>query len=132
VFVAKFIPHFAELAAPLYNLLKKGIRIDQAWTTDCDTAVEDLKACIAVAPILKVVNWIIPLYLRTDGSGIAVGGCLFQIVELIEMAVAYGSKKAQQNSTWMGCCSDRMLRNYHIHSQMETHDARTPQYNIRN
>ncbi len=97
VFVAKFIPHFAELAAPLYNLLKKGIRIDQAWTTDCDTAVEDLKACIAIAPILKVVNWILPLILRTDGSGIAIGGCLFQIVDQIEMAVAYGSKKLSKS-----------------------------------
>jgi hypothetical protein len=93
VFVAKFIPHFAELAAPLYNLLKKGVRIDQAWTSGCDTAVEDLKSCVAVAPILKVVNWNLDLYLRTDGSGIAVGGCLFQIVDLKEMAVAYGSKK---------------------------------------
>ena len=93
VFVAKFIPHFAELAAPLYNLLKKGVRIDQAWSNECTAAVEDLKSCVALAPILKVVNWILDLYLRTDGSGIAVGGCLFQIVENKEMAVAYGSKK---------------------------------------
>jgi len=93
VFVAKFIPHFAELAAPLYNLLKKGVRIDQAWSNECTNAVDDLKGCIALAPILKVVNWILDLYLRTDGSGIAVGGCLFQIVEKKEMVVAYGSKK---------------------------------------
>jgi hypothetical protein len=97
VFVAKFIPHFAELAAPLYNLLKKGIRIDQAWTVACDTAVEDLKACVAVAPILKVVNWAIPLILRTDGSGIAIGGCLFQVIDSIELAVAYGSKKLSKS-----------------------------------
>ena len=97
VFIAKFIPHFAELAAPLYNLLKKGVRIDQAWTTYCDTAVEDLKACVAVAPILKVVDWLIPLILRTDGSGIAIGGCLFQIIDVNEMVVAYGSKKLSKS-----------------------------------
>jgi hypothetical protein len=59
----------------------------------CTTAVEDLKNCVAIAPILKVVNWTLPSYLRTDGLGIAVGGCLFQIVDLIETTVAYGSKK---------------------------------------
>ena len=97
VFIAKFIPHFAELAAPLYNLLKKGIRIDQAWSSECDAAVEDLKHCIDVAPILRVVDWLIPLVLRTDGSGIAVGGCLFQIIDLLEKVVAYGSKKLSKS-----------------------------------
>ena len=93
VFVAKFIPHFAELATPLYNLLKKGVRIDQVWTVECDKAVEDLKNCIAVAPILRVVDWLIPLIFRSDGSGVAVGACLFQMIELLEQVVAYGSKK---------------------------------------
>jgi hypothetical protein len=97
VFIAKFIPHFAELAAPLYNLLKKGIRIDQAWSSDCDTAVSNLKHCIDIAPILRVVDWLIPLIMRTDGSGIAVGGCLFQIIDLLEKVVAYGSKKLSKS-----------------------------------
>ena len=97
VFVAKFIPHFAELATPLYNLLKKGVRIDQAWSEECTKSVDDLKKCIETAPILRVVDWVIPLIFRSDGSGIAVGACLFQVIELLEHAVAYGSKKLSKS-----------------------------------
>jgi hypothetical protein len=97
VFVAKFIPHFAELATPLYNLLKKGVRIDQAWCAECTKSVEDLKECVKVAPILRVVDWLIPLIFRSDGSGIAVGACLFQCIELLEHVVAYGSKKLSKS-----------------------------------
>ncbi len=97
VFVAKFIPHFAELATPLYNLLKKGVRIDQAWSAECTKSVEDLKECVKLAPILRVVDWLIPLIFRSDGSGIAVGACLFQCIELLEHVVAYGSKKLSKS-----------------------------------
>ena len=93
VFICKWIPHFAELAAPLYNLLKKGTRIDEAWTSACDDAIASLKECVTKAPILKAVNFLTHLFLRTDGSGIAIGGCMFQIVDLKELAAAYISKK---------------------------------------
>lgn len=93
VFICKWIPHFAELAAPLYNLLKKGTRIDEAWTSKCDDAIAALKECVINAPILKAVNFLIHLFLRTDGSGMAIGGCMFQIVDAKELAAAYISKK---------------------------------------
>jgi hypothetical protein len=92
VFIARWIPRFAELASPLYSLMKKGIRVEQEWGPDHDTAISSLKSCIDKAPILRVVNFETPLFFRSDGSVIAVAAVIFQMIEKREMPAAYGSK----------------------------------------
>jgi hypothetical protein len=92
VFVSRWIPRFAELAAPLYSLLKKGIRTEQAWCLEQDTAITALKSCIDQAPILRVVDFKKDLFFRSDGSIIAVAAVLFQMIDSKELPAAYGSK----------------------------------------
>ena len=92
VFIARWIPNFAELASPLYSLMKKGIRVEQEWGPEQDTAISSLKSCIDIAPILRVINFEAPLFFRSDGSIIAVAAVLFQMTGTKEMPAAYGSK----------------------------------------
>jgi hypothetical protein len=92
VFVSRWIPRFADLASPLYSLLKKGIRTEQAWGPEQDTAISALKTCIDHAPILRVVDFVKDLFFRSDGSFIAVAAVLFQMVDSKELPAAYGSK----------------------------------------
>jgi hypothetical protein len=92
VFVSRWIPRFAELAAPLYSLLKKGTRAEQAWGPEQDFAINALKSCIDRAPILRVVNFEQELFFRSDGSIIAVAAVIFQMIDMKEIPAAYGSK----------------------------------------
>ena len=92
VFIARWIPKFAELAAPLYSLMRKGVRVEQEWGPDQDTAISSLKSCIDKAPILRVVDFKTPLFFRSDGSIIAVAAVIFQMIDKKEMPAAYGSK----------------------------------------
>ena len=92
VFVSRWIPRYAEIAAPLYTLLKKGVRAEQAWGHEQDTALSGLKSCIDQAPILRVVDFTQELFFRSDGSCIAVAAVLFQMLDKKEIPAAYGSK----------------------------------------
>jgi hypothetical protein len=92
VFVAKYIKDFAAFAAPLYSMLNKGIRFEQNWGEEQIEAIANLKKCIDRAPILKVVQYDIELFFRSDGSIMAVSAVLFQFIEGKEMPACYGSK----------------------------------------
>lgn len=96
VFVMKWIENFAEIAAPLYHLLHKGIRFLPSWTVAHDTAVDALKECVKIAPILVVMDPSKVAKLRTDGSLLAISAVLFQVVlhkgVMKELPACYGSK----------------------------------------
>lgn len=96
VFIMKWIENFADIAAPLYGLLHKGIRFISSWTQAHDTAVEALRECVKTAPILIVMDPKLVAKLRTDGSLLAISGVLFQIVLhkgiMKELPACYGSK----------------------------------------
>jgi hypothetical protein len=100
VFIARWIPRYAEYAAPLYSMLKKGIRFVDTWGPAHEAAVTHLKRLVDQAPILRTVCYSTTLFLRSDGSGIAIAAVIFQIVDGKELPAAYGSKvltKAQRD-----------------------------------
>ena len=49
----KFIPGYAEVAAPLTDLTKKNTPNKVQWTDDCEKAVCTLKSILCSEPILK-------------------------------------------------------------------------------
>lgn len=72
----RFIPGFADIAAPLFNLVKKGVvfNMDAA----CRKAYETLRTCLTTAPVLSTPDPAKDYVLETDASGYAMGACLLQ------------------------------------------------------
>ena len=87
----KFIPHFAQIAACLTNLLRKNTKF--VWTDIEETAFCDLKSRLASRPILRPPDFSQPFSLAVDASDVAIGANLFQVVDNVEHPVCYYSKR---------------------------------------
>ena len=83
---AKFVPYYAHISALLYNLLRKNTQFD--WTTDCDTAFNQLKHALVHAPVLAIPDLDANFVLDTNARDVAVGAVLMQH----EQPVAFISK----------------------------------------
>jgi len=93
----KFIRHFAVVAAPLTDLLKKDAFL---WSDRSIEAFHLLKQALAQAPILALPDFSHPFVLETNASGSGIGAILSQAGH----PIAYFSKKlsttAQKQSTY--------------------------------
>eukprot|EP00833_Pecoramyces_ruminatium_P015176 jgi/Orpsp1_1/1189208/evm.model.d7180000070286.1 len=72
----KFIKDFAQLASPLFKLLKKNTIFK--WTTESDLAFRSLKERLIQAPILIPPDFEKPFVIRTDASRSGIGGVIMQ------------------------------------------------------
>ncbi len=72
----KYIPNFANIAAPLNNLSRKNVNFN--WTTECQNSFIQLKDALIHPPILQYPDFSPDneFILRTDASGYAVGAVL--------------------------------------------------------
>jgi len=94
----KFIPHYAQIAACLTNLLRKGTKF--VWTEDTKRAFVDIKSRLASRPILRPPDFSLPFAIAVDASAVAIGANLLQVVDGIEHPICYYSKRLnshQQN-----------------------------------
>ena len=90
----RFIPGYAEIAAPLTDLTKKCAPNSVKWTNSCDTAFVTLKKLLCSPPVLRSPDFTKPFVLQTDASDIAVGAVLSQQDESgHDHPVAYFSRK---------------------------------------
>ena len=64
------IPAFAEISAPLCNLLKKEMSEQVQWNEAQDCANSQLKECLLQEPVLKLPVLMKQFVLRTDASGV--------------------------------------------------------------
>ena len=87
----KHIPNFSDIAKPLTDLTAKGVVF--AFTAECLRAFNILKHLLIQAPILKPPDWSKPMILRTDASGIGLGGSLCQMYDDGRRVIEYFSKK---------------------------------------
>ncbi len=95
-FYRRFVPNFADVVAPLTNLLKKGIKF--VWTPECQSAVERVKAILSCEPVLKAPDFLVPFRLAVDASDLGIGAVLLQVdSQGIEKPVAYYSKKLNRH-----------------------------------
>lgn len=93
----KYVPHFAEIAAPLNRLTKKGAEF--IWSKECQNSFLHLKNSLIQPPILQYPDFSPEneFILRTDASGIALGAILSNGDD---KPVAYASRtlnKAEKN-----------------------------------
>ena len=95
----RFIQGFSRKAAPMYQLLRKGVPYE--WTDQQQKAFESLKRLLTTAPILRYPDFDRPFILHTDASTTGLGAVLAQKDdEGLEYVIAYASRslnKAERN-----------------------------------
>ena len=82
VYYRIFIRDFSLIAAPIFDLFRKGRRFD--WTPECQIARENLCKALTTAPVLISLDYspsALGIVLQTDASTIGWGGVLAQYQE---------------------------------------------------
>ena len=87
------IPAFAEISAPLTDLLKKGKAEHIQWSEAQGHAYSLLKEYLLQEPVLKLPDLSKPFVLWTDASGVGVAAVLLQQNDGKLYPVGYASKK---------------------------------------
>ena len=72
----KFILNFANIAKPLFKLVKKGVKF--VWGKEQEESFNELKLKLASAPILVMPDFEKQFIIRTDASFDGIGGVLLQ------------------------------------------------------
>ena len=93
----RFVVHYATLAAPLTQLLRKDAYV---WKESATIAFNDLKNALMHTPVLALPDFSKNFLIQTDASGLGVGAILSQ-----NGPIAYFSKqmslRLQQASTYV-------------------------------
>ena len=87
----KFICRFADIAAPLYNLMRKQVRFE--WSAECQVAFDRLKEALVSSPVLAQPRHDGQFILDTDASMVGIGAVLSQMQDGQERVVAYSSRR---------------------------------------
>ena len=86
----KFIPHFADVAAPLHALKKKNSTWN--WTAECGKAFEVLKTSLISEPILGYPDTGSQFTVHTDASNLGLGAVLTQKQGSDMKTIAFASR----------------------------------------
>ncbi|GFY18892.1 retrovirus-related Pol polyprotein from transposon 297 [Trichonephila clavipes] len=92
----KFIPRYADICEPLYQLKKKGAKFN--WSGEAQDSFDQIKRTLTEAPILQLPNFSEQFNLFTDASGVGIGAVLQQN----QKPIAFASRtlnKAERNYT---------------------------------
>ena len=92
----KFIPNFANITAPLTDLLTKGKPDKVIWSDSCADALATVQASLSSDPILELPDINEVFVVRTDASGVGIGGVLLQVRDDTLMPCLYASRKLNE------------------------------------
>ena len=87
----RYCKNFAQVAAPLSDLISERRKFN--WSEACQRAMNDLKAILMSAPVLRAPDFDRKFIVCVDASDVGIGGVLGQEVEGVLMPVAFMSKK---------------------------------------
>ena len=85
------IPHYADIAAPLYKLILPGADMSISLSEEHLKIIEDIKKKLTSAPVLAYPDMSQTFILDVDASNVAIGGCLSQYIDGKEQAITYAS-----------------------------------------
>ena len=91
-YYSQFIPQYAAIALPLYELLKKHAPNKVNWGREQEAAFKELKSHLTKDPILQLADFSKSFILRTDASQSAVGAVLLQEKDGEVFPIAYHSR----------------------------------------
>ena len=105
-FVRQFLCDSAKVCAPLFDLLRKGVKF--RWTAACDQALERLKESVVLSPCLGQIDSTKTVYARVDASDVGVACVLYQMVMVegkeLPQAIAYASRRfSATEARWPLC-----------------------------
>ena len=86
----KFVRGYADIAAPLFNLLKSDVNFE--WQEQHQNAFDRLIAALTSYPVLRQPDLTQPFIVHTDASGFALGAVLSQKDDSCEYACAFASR----------------------------------------
>lgn len=86
----KFIPHFADITAPLNLKKKRNVKWD--WTVECQASFDNIKHALQNTPILIKPELTKPFQVHTDTSDVGLGAILCQLTSDGEKMIAYVSQ----------------------------------------
>ena len=93
-FYRRFIPNFAEIAAPLTDLTAKGCPHKLEWNDLQEMSFITLKSYVVSPPVLMSPDFDKAFCLQTDASQIGIGAVLLQEGDDgMKHPIAYASKK---------------------------------------
>lgn len=90
MYYAKFIKNVSTVLAPLYKLLRVGVKYE--WSTECKNSFERVKTLLTSSEVLAHYSAELPLVLTTDASSVGVGAVLSHITPSGERPIAYASR----------------------------------------
>ena len=99
----RFVPHFAQIAKPLHELVSKlyaggkngkqrNKSVEGGWTQECQEAFEKLKRALTNPPVLAYPLYTKPFIVETDASNDGLGAVLSQEQDGKVRPIAYASR----------------------------------------
>lgn len=89
----KFMPHFATIADPLTDAMKKGQPLGLQWDESMNAAYLKLKQSVSCSPILHLADLSHSFVLRTDASEKGIGSVLLQEHDGTLFPMEFASRK---------------------------------------
>ncbi|GFU17653.1 retrovirus-related Pol polyprotein from transposon 17.6 [Trichonephila clavipes] len=92
----KFIPRYADICEPLYQLKKKGAKF--SWSKAAQDSFDQIKRTLTEAPILQLPNFSEQFNLFTDTSGVGI----YAVLQQNQKPIAFAFRtlnKAERNYT---------------------------------
>ena len=103
----QFIEHFADIARPLTELLKKDIEF--TWSATQQAAMDELIRCLCSAPCLAYPNPAKEFHLEAGFSASCLSAGLYQLYDSDKRVVAYASKTLSPHETKFSDCEKALL-----------------------
>ncbi|KAI5738823.1 hypothetical protein M8J77_011604 [Diaphorina citri] len=92
----QFIRNFAEMASPLFRLVKDANSLDAKivkWLPEHEKIRQEIISRLTSSPVLTIFNPSLPIELHTDASASGYGGILLNVVDGKPRVIAYYSRR---------------------------------------